>query len=133
MVDRLFSSWLNWPLWARWASVVGVLGALDAMRMAWPERDFLTGFAQSLVAIAFKYGAPVLSIAAGWWLGAKVARRSNVNWLGWVAGVSIAIGVAFTLYSLAESFPGVKWRLDAMDSDNCYTDWDGRTNPVVCD
>ena len=133
MFDRAFAAWLSWPLWARWVSAIGVIIALDAGRMAWPERDFVGGFLESFAAILFRYGAPILAIACGWWVGSRAAERTESNWFGWVSGIATALVAATILFAAADAMPGVKWRLDAMTSDDCHTDWDGRANPVVCD
>lgn len=124
---------MGWPLWARWASAIGLIVALDAARMAWPERDFIAGFAAAFTAILFKWGAPICAIAAGVWTGVRAADRTNSTAVGWGIGIVVCVVVGGTLFQVADQLPGVGWRLDAMMNDNCYTDWDGRANPVVCD
>ncbi len=101
--------------------------------MAWPERDFVSGFFQSYLAIVLYYAGFLCATAAGIWVGVRAVERSRRNWLGWGAGLVCAVVVYAFFEGVIDEMPGVKWRVDAMRDSNCHTDWDGRTNPVVCD
>lgn len=132
-IDRTFSAWLELPLWTRLASGVALIVALDAVRMAWPERNFVSGFFQSYLAIVLYYAGFLSAMGAGIWSGVRAADRSGRNWLGWCAGLLCAVVVYAFFEGVIDEMPGVKWRVEAMRDSNCHTDWDGRANPVVCD
>jgi hypothetical protein len=64
----------------------------------------------------------------------KIADRSDRAWLGWISGFIIFGVVSVGLESAFEGLPGVGWRLREMvSSSDCYVDWDGRSNPTVCE
>ncbi len=119
----MFSSaadiWMRLPLWTNWS--------------AWGERDFIDGIAQTFVARVFYYGAMAASLAAGIWSGMATAARSGRNWHGWIVGVAIAVVIYGVIDRAGQALPGVDWRIKAMQNSDCYTDWDGRSNPVVCE
>ncbi len=133
MLDQLLMSWLRLPLWAKWASAICVLVLLDSIRFAWGERDFVDGVVQTFVASIFYYGGMFAGVGTGIWVGIRVAEKSNKNWLGWFVGVIAATVVYGLIDRTASALPGVDWRVKAMRDSNCYTEWDGRSNPVVCE
>ena len=132
-MDRAISTWMALPLWAKWATAIFGLIFLDSVRSAWGERNFVGGVAESFVAYVLFYGIPIGCIAAGIWIGTNVADRSGKQWLGWFVGVAAAFCVGIGLQIVVSDIPGVSWRLKAINNSDCYTDWDGRSNPVVCE
>jgi hypothetical protein len=122
MLDRAFDAWLRWPLWARIAPIAILISMADAAIMAWPERNFLKGFAESLVAVVLYHGRVVAAIAGGAWLGWRAAKRSSRNWLGWVAGIAAALAIVTIFDEIGERIPGVDWRMKVMRVD-CDVDY----------
>jgi hypothetical protein len=47
-------------------------------------------------------------------------------------GITI-LAVAAALGVIAWHFPTYGWSSGSHRGSNCYTDWDGRSNPTVCD
>lgn len=130
MISRIIDSWAGWPTWAKWASGIAAVVVAQAAITAAGERDFLTGFIEEVVAVVLHYGIILGGLAFAIWLGMTVASRTSKNWLGWVAGGVIFLGVSF-VNEITTSIPGVGWRIEAMG--RCTTDWDGRTNHTDCD
>ena len=132
MISRAIETWSGWPTWAKWASGIGAVVFIDAAIVASGERNFIAAFAEQATAIVLRCGLLALTIAGGVWVGIQVAKRTQ-SWMGWVAGIAVAIVVSLVGSTLAEQIPGVSWRLKAMADTSCHTDWDGRSNPTACD
>lgn len=132
MISRIVDSWTGWPTWAKWASGIAAVVVAQAAITASGERDFLTGFIENIAAIVLRYGVVVGGIALAIWLGIKIAKRTRPS-IGWVAGIIIVLVVLRLGSDITRSIPGVGWRVDAMKNDPCHVDWDGRSNPTVCD
>lgn len=132
MIQTAIDKWSTLPTWAKWTIGISVVVLIDAVSVARHERDFFAGLAEHSVAIVLRYGTLAITIAAGVWVGMQVAKRSKA-WLGWVAGIGAAVAVGLVTMSATAAIPGVGWRIEAMNNSDCYVDWDGRSNPTVCD
>jgi len=133
MADWLVDRWNELPTWAKWTVGVGVILTLDAIRMAWGERRFVAALAESFVANLLYWGLVAGGLAAAIWIGVRVAITSHKSWLGWVVGVVTYLGSGFILLPIFQQIPGVGWRFESLFSSDCYVDWDGRSNPTVCE
>ncbi len=131
MLQTAVNKWSAWPTWAKWASVIGAIVLIEAVGVASQERDFAAALVQHTIAVVLRYGMIVLAFGGGWWVGTRIAKRSN-NGLGWVAGIVFAVAVIWFGLDAIAALPGVGWRVTAMMDSGCYTDWDGRSNPSVC-
>ena len=133
MFERAYSAWEAWPLWARMASGVMALFVADSVITAWGTRDFIGNLIEAFFAQILYWGGPLLSIAAGVLVGRWIQAKSRSAGVAWGSGIV----TAFVLFGMIElgvrEIPGVGWRIEAMRDSNCYTDWDGRSNPTVCD
>ncbi|CAD7044677.1 hypothetical protein REJC140_03852 [Pseudorhizobium endolithicum] len=101
--------------------------------MAWGERDFVSGFFEAFIAVILQWGGIAASFGGAFWAGTSVFRRTERHLLAWPAGILIFAAVALSFQEIGASIPGVGWRLEAMQDSSCYTDWDGRSNPTVCE
>jgi len=72
------------------------------------------------------------SIALGIWLGPKITERTGKAWLAWAVGIGLLVTGAVAQGPLGEFF-GVSDRLEGLIDPECYTDWDRRSNPIVCE
>ncbi|MBD9558444.1 hypothetical protein [Ensifer sp. ENS03] len=131
MIDNLVSAWLRLPVWGRWLTGVATVFAVSSIGPAIRERDILA-FIENFLALTFHYGIVIAGFVCSIWGGLKVAERSERNWLGWLAGLLIFIAFAMVLGTF-QRLPGIGWRMEAMGNSDCYIDWDGRSNPTVCD
>ncbi len=132
-MDSIIATWERLPLWAKW--VCGISG-LFIVTSVWPalhERHFLSSFIEIFIANVLHWGLVIGSFADAIWGGLRVANMTGRGWLGWVAGLVIFGVIGVGIGASLRKLPGVGWRLDAMSNSDCYTDWDGRSNPTVCD
>ena len=132
MISRAVETWSGWPTWVKWTSGLGAVVLLEAVSVASGERDFLTGMVEHSAALVLRYGVLALAVGAGWWVGLKIAERTK-TWIGVVSGITLFLLIGGLGLPMVTSIPGVGWRVAAMSSGDCYTDWDGRSNPTVCD
>lgn len=58
------------------------------------------------------------AIAVGTWFESRY-----INW------IAVAVAAAGVILAFTIGLPKTK----VASGDNCYTDWDGRSNPTVCD
>lgn len=87
------------------------------------------GLASLLIAQAVAYGPLstlpdvhlLATVAALWVVGTRVGERYGTKW---------AIATIIAIF-VASIFVGMLLGIDF--DDRCYTDWDGRSNPTVCD
>lgn len=133
MLVFLFDRWSEWPAWARWTSGIGAIVLLDSVRAAWGERDFVAGVAETFAAYLLYYGGLAGALAAGAWIGSKIAKASSKDWLGWLIGIVTVAVLWLGLANITDHIPGVSWRMKAMGGGDCHAEWDGWSNPVVCD
>ena len=133
MLVRLFGRWSEWPAWTRWTSGIGAIVLLNSVRVAWGEQDFVVGVAQSFVAYLLHSGGPIAAMAAGAWIGIKMAKASSKDWLGWMIGIVTFAVLCLGLAMLTDDIPGISWRMKAMGSGDCHTVLDGSFNSLVCD
>ena len=132
MISRAIETWSGWPTWAKWTSGLGAVVVPQAAFSAAGESDFVSGFGQEIVATVLRYGLMVVGVGVGIWMGMQVAKRTR-TWFGWTAGLIVFSAVMVFGTNIAEALPGVGWRIKAMNDNTCHTDWDGRSNPTVCD
>jgi MFS family permease len=132
MLTRWFDLWLKWPLSARWISGILVVWIVSALPQALRERRPAAAFGENLVALGIYYGFAAGSIALSIWVGPKIAERTGQSWLAWVAGIGMFVAAVFAQRPVGEFF-GVSEQLEELANPECYTDWDGRSNPTVCD
>ena len=125
--------WRELPTWAKWAVGISAILLIDSFRLAWGERRFVAALAESFVANALYWGLILGGLAGAIWLGMYVAGRSSKHWLGWVAGVGAYVGAVFVLLPAFSGIPGIGWRFNLIMNSDCYVDWDGRSNPTVCE
>lgn len=133
MFDMMKARWLRLPLWGKWVSGLAVVFLWSSIGPALNERHFLPALFQNFVALSLHWGLIALAFGSAIWAGLKVAAKTGKNWLGWVTGLFILIIVAGPVSGFFEGLPGVGKKLSALGSSDCYTEWDGRSNPVVCD
>ncbi|WP_375598312.1 hypothetical protein [Devosia sp. Naph2] len=131
MIQIAIDKWSAWPTWAKWASGIGTVVLIEAVMVASGERNFFAGLVEHSVAVVLRYGMIALAFGGAYWVGTRIAKRSS-NWLGWVAGIVFCLAVIWFGMDIITSLPGVGWRVTAMMNSDCYTDWDGRSNPSVC-
>jgi len=124
---------MAWPQWARWASAIAALIGFDAFFFSWGEDDFGSSFTASSAAILIYHARSIGSVAAGIYLGVKVASYFKKSWLGWIVGILCTLTLFEAIDSLKYALPGVPERVRALQDSDCHTDWDGRSNPTVCD
>jgi len=132
MISRTMETWSGWPTWAKWTSGISLAVVVSAASNAAGERDFVAGFINEIVAIVLHYGIWAGGIALGIWAGMRIGKRTR-PWIGWVVGIGIGLFGAALVSGAAQDMPGVGWRMKFMADSSCYTDWDGRANPTVCD
>ena len=133
MLVRLFDRWSEWPTWARWTSGIGAIVLLGSVRAAWGERDFVVGVAETFVAYLLHSGGPIAAMAAGTWIGIKMAKASSKDWLGWMIGIVTFAVLSLGLAIVTDDIPGIGWRMRAIGSSRCHTVLDGSSNSVACD
>ncbi|MBE1506519.1 hypothetical protein [Rhizobium viscosum] len=131
MLDSCISAWLRLPVWGRFATAIFGLFAISSIGPAIHERSPVA-FIESFLALTFHWALVLGSFASAIWGGVKVAEKLARNWIGWVVGTAIFITFGF-VYVIFEQLPGIGWRMESVRNSNCYVDWDGRTNPTVCD
>lgn len=132
MISRAIDSWSAWPVWAKWTSGIGAVVLIEAVSVASQERNFVAGLIEHAFALVLRYGVLVLAVGGGIWIGMQIAKRSK-TWLGVLAGIALFLLVGVVGMQVVTSIPGVGWRVTAMVNSDCYTDYDGRSNPTVCD
>ena len=131
-LTRLFDTWMGWPVAARWISGIGLFWIVSALFPAFSERNPAAAFGENFVALGLHYGLMFGSIALGIWLGPKITERTGNAWLAWAVGIGLFVAGAVAQGPLGEFF-GVSDRLEGLMNPECYTDWDGRSNPTVCE
>lgn len=131
MIRHMQNWWLGLPTWAKWVTGVSGVFAFYSIGPAISERDPLAFF-ENFLALAFHYGIIIGSFVAAIWGGMKIAGISRRGWLGWVVGVAIFIAFAFASVGL-QHLPGIGWRMQELSNSDCHIEWDGRSNPTVCD
>jgi hypothetical protein len=95
------------------------------------ESNPAAAFGENFIALGIFYGTIVGCVALGIWLGPKIAEWSGRSWMGWGFGIGLFFVGALIQEPLAKFF-GVSERLQSLMNPECYTDWDGRSNPTVC-
>jgi len=133
MLVRLFDRWSEWPIWARLTSGIGAMVLLESVRTAWGEHDFLAGVAETFVAYLLHFGGFAGAMAAGAWIGIRLARASSKDWLGWMIGIVTFALLTLGLAIVTGDIPGIGWRMRAIGSGRCHTVLDGSFNSLVCD
>ncbi len=123
--------WWNLPTWGKWTTAICGIFALSSLGPAFHEGDPLA-FIENFLALIFRYGTMFGSFAVAVWSGIRIAEHTGRSWLGWVVGICV-IALSATVMGTFERLPGIGGRMKAMSNSDCYTDWDGRTNPTVCD
>lgn len=131
-MEGLFEAWLRWPLAARWISGIGALWFVSALLPALKSSRPAAAFGEYFVALGIHYGLMAGGAALGIWLGPKITERTGKIWLAWTVGVAIFLVGMLAQVPLGKFF-GVSARLDEMFDSDCYVDWDGRSNPTVCE
>ncbi|MDQ0420971.1 hypothetical protein J2045_001998 [Peteryoungia aggregata LMG 23059] len=131
MFGHMQKWWMGLPTWAKWVTGISAVFALSSIGPAIRERDPLA-FVENFLALTFHYGLIIGSFATAIWGGVKIAEATRRNWAGWVSG--IAIFVAFAFVSLTfQRLPGIGSRMKGFSNSDCHIEWDGRSNPTVCD
>jgi len=131
-LGRIIEAWAQWPLSARWISGVGMFWTVSALYLAIGERNPAAAFGESFVALGLHYGLMFGPIALGIWLGPKITNHTGKSWIAWSVGIGLVMA-GFFLRDLMGGYFGVSDKLDGLLNSGCYTDWDGRSNPTVCD
>ena len=131
MISRTIDTWNAWPVWAKWTSGIGAVVLIEAVSVASRERNFLAALVEHSVALVLRYGILAAAVGGAVWIGAKIHKRTP--WAGWVVGIGLFFLIGVGGMSVATSLPGVGWRVAAMADSDCRTEWDGRSNPTVCD
>jgi hypothetical protein len=131
-LSRALDAWLRWPVAPRWLSGIGAVWFLSALLPAFSERDPAAAFGANFVTLGVFFGLMAGSIALAIWLGQRIIDRTGQHWLAWLVGVSLFMGGAMAQNPLGDFF-GVTSQLDSLLNSDCYVDWDGRSNPRVCD
>ena len=133
MIDTMVALWSRLPLWGKWASGIFALFFLNSIGPAFHERHFLPAFLGNFAALTLHWGLIALGFGGAVWLGMKIATKTGKTWLGWVTGLAFLMLIAGPITFFFQGLPGVGKRLSALSDTDCYVDWDGRTNPTVCD
>ncbi|TNM65070.1 hypothetical protein [Aliirhizobium smilacinae] len=133
MFYTMRARWLRLPLWGKWVSGLAVVFLWSSIGPALNERHFLPALFQNFVALSLHWGLIALAFGGAIWAGLKVAAKTGKSWLGWVVGLVVVVVIAGPVTGLFEGLPGVGKRLSDLGNSDCYTEWDGRSNPVVCD
>ncbi|MGF7162362.1 hypothetical protein FHS85_004016 [Rhodoligotrophos appendicifer] len=126
-------TWIENPSCIKAVTVISILFLFDAIRAAWGERHFVAGVAEALVASVLHYGLPLVAVGCGICVGLVIAGRFKTKWLHWIGGIIAALGVFAGLSSVTDNIEGVSWRMKELRDGRCYTDWDGRSNPTLCE
>jgi hypothetical protein len=132
MISRAIDTWSAWPVWAKWTSGIGAVVLIEAVSVASQERNFLAGLIEHAAALVLRYGTLALAVGGGIWIGMQIAKRSK-TWIGVVGGIGTFLVLGVVGLQIVTGIPGVGWRITAMSSGDCYVDWDGRSNPTVCE
>ncbi len=112
-INILLDKFQNLPSWAKWLIVILAISSLDAIHIAWGERRFIAGFAESLIAVLLYWTIVLGSFAVGIYAGSKAAEYTAKKWLGWIVGIVAFIAVSF-IGTLTHKIPGVGWRIERM-------------------
>lgn len=108
--------------WNRWL-LFGSMGLVVLLCLSLADSVGERNYLQSVIEIFFAYLIyPVVifgPVAAGVWLGVKVAARSQQNWLGWITGITTYLILGVAGLSLVTEIPGIGWRIQAI-LDNGY-------------
>lgn len=131
MLEKITGWWWGLPTWGKWVSAVCGVFAVSSIGPAFREGDALA-FVENFLALIFHYGIIIGSFTLAIWAGVRAAEHYGRNWTGWLIGLCIMVFSAMALTTF-ERLPGVGWRMKAMSNSDCYVDWDGRSNPTVCD
>ncbi len=111
---KIIDAFMELPVWARWFVVILAVMSVDALVMAWGERRPVAAFAEALVATTAYWVTGVGTILLGLWGGVTVARKTLRNWVGWIAGVAIALAAGLSRL-LVKEIPGVGWRVEKIE------------------
>ena len=131
-MGRLFEAWLEWPIPARWLSGVTAFWIISALAPAFYSSNPAATFGEYFVGLGIHYGLMVGGIALGIWIGKILYSRTESAWISWGVGIGVFIFFGFLRIPLGEFF-GVSDVLEKLLDSDCYTDWDGRSNPTVCE
>lgn len=129
---KIFDAWLRWSLAARWTSGVAAVWVVSSLVPALHERHIAASFGANFVALGLHYGLMVGSIAVSILLAPKISSATGKEWLPWVVGFLLFVLAAVVEAPLGKAL-GVSKQLDGINDSGCYTDWDGRSNPSVCE
>lgn len=132
MLARAFETWSRWPPAGRWISGISAFWIVSALLPAFKEQNPAAAFGENFVALGLYYGLMFGSIALGLWLGPIIIDRSGKHWMAWVVGLGLFFMGMVVQQPLGKFF-GVSSQLDGLLNPDCYVDWDGRSNPTVCD
>lgn len=131
MFEQIKDWWWGLPTWGKWVTAICGVFAVSSIGPAFQEGDPVV-FIENFLALTFRYGIMFGSFALAIWAGIRVAQHYGRSWAGWLVGICIMI-MSVTVMGTFERLPGIGWRMKAMSNSDCYTDWDGRSNPVVCE
>lgn len=132
-MDWIASTWDRYPNWVRWPVVVTLALVAYSLLNALGERDVVAGAVQIFAATVLRYGMIAIAIGAGYFVGRLIYKRFGNALAALGFGMLIGLTIAAFGSGALRSLPGVGWRIEAMDNSDCYVDWDGRSNPTVCD
>jgi fructose-specific phosphotransferase system IIC component len=133
MIDIVMTRWMRLPLWGKWITSIVAVFFVSSISQSIDEHHFLQALFQNFFAITLHWGLIALAFGGAIWAGMKIADRTGNYWLGWAVGLVIVVVMAGPVNDFFESLPGVGKRLSALRDSDCYTEWDGRSNPMVCD
>lgn len=132
LIDRAMSAWSKLPDGGKAACfAVALLILAPAIRLS-VEEGSLSTLWEFPLALILHSGIIFGSFFGAAWVGIKITERTARWWLGWAVGLFIfASGVV--MHNAMDNLPIIGWRMEKMIEDgDCYRDWDGRSNPLVC-
>jgi len=114
----------KYPNWVAYLLIAFSFLATPAYLSAWDEKRVIAAFAEWLVAHMLYYGVSIGGIAAGYFVGCKVYKRTSRQWLGWVVGILIGLTVVVTVWGVCSKIPGIGWRMEKITEEREEADDD---------
>lgn len=112
LFDRLYAWINNLGILGSTLALMGFVGAFFAIDAAMSERKSIAAFAETLIAWVIGLAVLLCPMFLAVWVGEKVAARTTLKTLVFIAGLVLWWAVTAALYFGAMHIPGIGWRLE---------------------
>jgi hypothetical protein len=112
--------------------ILGLIAVVGGIQGAWGDKRPIGGFFEGAIASVL-YIVPLLIFFVAIAFAEAAQETYQSRPITWLAGIAAFFVFGGIFYTVVDNIPGVGWRFRAMINSDCYVDWDGRSNPTVCE